>query len=118
MRAFLRTLLLVALLVQLPLGALAAYSDMSHSHEHQQSHEVSKHSHQHSAEPMTHGDECHASNDCSSHHHCSGTHLTAIPTSRLQTALSSSRQLFGTSSDRHLSSAAHTRIERPNWAFL
>jgi ABC-type Zn2+ transport system substrate-binding protein/surface adhesin len=118
MRAFLRTLLLIALLVQLPLSALAAYSDMSHSHEHQHRHEMGGHSHQHSAEQTTDGDESNASNDCGSHHHCGGTHLTAIPTSRLQTPLSSSRQLFGMSSDAHLPSAAHTRIERPNWATL
>jgi hypothetical protein len=118
MRAFLKMLLLVALLVQLPLGALATYSDMSHSHEHQHSHEMGGHFFELSAEQMTDGDKSHTSNDCGSHHHCGGSHLTALSNSRLQTPLSSSRQLFGIGSDTHPSSAAHTRIERPNWATL
>lgn len=118
MRALLKTLLLIALLVQLPLGAFAAYSDLGHSLEAQHSHEHADHSHHHDAKQDSQADESHASNSCGSHHHCGGAHLSALPTSRLQTPVSSSRQVFGISSDMLISSAAHTRIERPNWASL
>jgi hypothetical protein len=126
MRVLLKTLLVIALLVQLPLSALAAYSGLNHSHQHSHQH---THAHHHShamggssvqldVDSKTTSDESQASNECVTHNHCGVTHLTALPPSRLQNTLINSRHLFGISSDLFHSSAAHTRIERPNWASL
>jgi hypothetical protein len=122
MRALLKIFLVIALLVQLPLSALAAYSDMNHSHQH-----THEHHHGHAmgespdtpaAEPTDASDENQASNECVTHNHCGITHLTALPASRLQHTVIHSRQIFGTCCDILHSSAAHSRIERPNWASL
>ena len=118
MRAFLNTLLLIALLVQLPFSALAAYSDLDHSHHHQHSHETQEHSHHHDAEPASTTDESQASNFCATQHHCGGTHLSALPALSIHSAVITTRQVFDARSETLLPSAAHTRIERPNWASL
>jgi hypothetical protein len=122
MRALLRTLLVIALLVQLPMSALAVYSGMNHSHqhthEHHHGHAMGELPDTHAAEPTDASDENQAANECVTHSHCGVTHLTALPASRLQHTVIHSRQIFGTSSDILNSSAAHTRIERPNWASL
>ncbi len=122
MRAFLKTLLVIALLVQVPLSALAAYSNMlhthTHSHEHIHSHVMGEPSDTQVVEPMNATDESQTSNECVAHSHCGATHLTALPPSRLQSTVISSRNLFGIRFDILHSSAVHTRIERPNWASL
>ena len=118
MRAILKTLLLIALLVQLPLSALATYSSLSDSYQHHHSHEAGGHSHQHDAEPTGASDENHALNECTTHHHCGGTHLSALPALSIQSSVITTRHVFDARSETLLASAAHTRIERPNWAIL
>lgn len=118
MRIIFKTLLLIAFFVQLPLSALAMYSDLNHPHQHHHTHEADDHSHQHGAELIGASDGSHASNDCTTHHHCGGTHLSALPISGLQSAVISSREVFSALSEAPMTSAEHIRIERPNWATL
>lgn len=117
MRVFLNTLLLIALLVQLPFGALAAYSDLNHPHaQHHHSHDMVEHSHHHDAQPANSEENSQALNFCATQHHCSGTHLSALPTLSIDSSVATARQVFDARSETLLPSAAHTRIERPNWA--
>ena len=118
MRVIFRTLLLIALLVQMPLSVLAAYSDLGHSHHHHHSHEMEEHSHHHDAQPANSAEDSQASNFCATQHHCSGTHLSALPALSIHSAVITTSQVFDVRSETLLPSAAHTRIERPNWASL
>lgn len=118
MRAFLNMLMFVALFVQLPFNALAAGSDLNHSHEQHQTFANSDASHQHDVQHSTSADDCTSTVDCTAHHHCTGTHLNLLLPSELQQPVAISRQSFGMRSETLLPSEAHTRIERPNWATL
>jgi hypothetical protein len=116
MRTLWRTLLLIALCVQLPLSALAAYADGAQlTHEHAYSADTSSH-HAHLVSVHDHE----AGNDTSdcpiSHHHCTTSHLSLMVQTLPSVFIHSERQSFDLRAEAFSPTQLIPSIERPKWA--
>jgi hypothetical protein len=120
MRIFWRTLLLIALCVQMPLGALASFADgMSHAQhlEHSQSGDIASHD-SHIDNAADH-EESSAVADCSgAHHHCSTSHLSLMAQSHPSASTLLIREAFALRTEAFFASVLLPSIERPKWASI
>jgi hypothetical protein len=118
MRILWRTLLLIALCVQLPLSALASYADgaqLSHEHAHaadtysHHAHPVSVHDHEAADD----------ASDCTiAHHHCTASHLSLMVQTLTSPFMHSERQSFDLRAEAFSPTHPIPSIERPKWAFI
>jgi hypothetical protein len=118
MKIFWRTLLLIALCVQLPSASLAAYPSSQEHDLHQHSSATDLAGSHHHAPQAAGQDETSAADDCAAVHHCAGSHLQAISQSDAQRLVKNSGQFFDLNTEALHTSSLLPSIERPKWASI
>jgi hypothetical protein len=113
-----RTLLLIALCVQLPTGAIASYAANS-SHDHQHSHDTAAESHHVHTSTASHHEESNEQSDCAvTHHHCTANHLSLMVQTHLSTLIDSLRDVFDLRTEAFFPADLLPSIERPKWVSI
>lgn len=116
MRLIWRTLLLVALCVQLPLAALASY-ETHVPHEHHHSHPVGVESHDYHLTPASELEPSGGPTECGSEHqHCAGSHVILLLQTSRTASVDSLSQAFDVCTGPALPTELMPSIERPKWA--
>lgn len=113
MLMFWRTLLLIALCVQMPLSAMASYATHE-PHDHHQ-HSLSAETDPHAAHAVDHNDDDTLADCCATHVHCAAFHLSMMVQMHSMLPLDLHREAFDLLSEVFSPSELLPSIERPKW---